>query len=156
MEKDGHDCIARGWAGEDSRAPANDTRGKCTDMETITMTPRASATNGFSLVKIPQSSQVQAGGGSQGRQKRDGTEKNRQEEQGGRRCRGCGGAELTWELTWVLEALDEIWALCSARPQSYSSTTWSPAAPSNSQQGSRAAGQQGQSLTRQIGIVVPG
>lgn len=64
---------------------------------------------------------------------------------------GLTRRELTWELTWVLEALDEIWALCSAHLQFYSSTTtWDPATPS------RAAGQQGQSLTRQIGIVVPG
>lgn len=57
--------MARGWAGEDSRAPADDGRGRCTNMETITMSPRASATNKFPSVKLP--SQVKSSAGRQGK-----------------------------------------------------------------------------------------
>lgn len=119
------------------------------------MTPRSSATNGFSLVKIPQSaaqsSQVQAAAARAGRRE---TGRKRTD----RRSKEAGGAGVDEERIDV--GIDvgtrgigrDLGSLLRPPPGLvYSSTTtWDPATPS------RAAGQQGQSLTRQIGIVVPG
>lgn len=120
------------------------------------MTPRSSATNGFSLVKIPQSaaqsSQVQAAAARAGRRE---TGRKRTD----RRSKEAGGAGVDEERIDV--GIDvgtrgigrDLGSLLRPPP---GLLEYDDLGPGNSQQGSRAAGQQGQSLTRQIGIVVPG
>lgn len=127
------DCIARGWAGEDSRAPANDTRGKCTNMETITMSPRASATNKFPS-QLPQSTSPvrDAGGGRQAGQtgQTGQTGQARQNEPGARSQEvpgGGGGIDVGIDVD--TRGIGRDLGFCSAHPGN----------PSNSSRAARAA-----------------